>query len=147
MSAKPDSLMTFLEMITGMDLRMQKKEASQVRLNEDERMRVHHDSGLFKSEIEEDFAGGPYDGVMKLEDLHDRQPQHPERRVPARLNDLRMRTIQQPMQRINSSLFLPAFLPPHQPTPTPQVMPVAQRQLVQQQRQVTLIQYCAPDAR
>ncbi|RMX68145.1 hypothetical protein DD238_008565 [Peronospora effusa] len=59
-------------MLTGMALRMQKMEASQARMDEDERMRGAHESDLFRSELGADFAGRFHGGAMELEDLHDR---------------------------------------------------------------------------
>ncbi|RMX68213.1 hypothetical protein DD238_006537 [Peronospora effusa] len=104
-------------MLTGMDLRMQKIEASQARMDEDERMRGAHESELFQSELGADFAGRLHGGAMELEDLHDRQSQQQLRRAPARLEDLRMRAREQLQQRADPLPQPPAPLPPYQPAP------------------------------
>ena len=65
-SADPDSLAKIFEMLTGMDLQMQKMEASQARMDEDERMRGAHESELFRSELGADFAGRLHGGRYSL---------------------------------------------------------------------------------
>uniref|UniRef100_A0AAV1V017 Uncharacterized protein n=1 Tax=Peronospora matthiolae TaxID=2874970 RepID=A0AAV1V017_9STRA len=50
-SAEPDALARVLEMLTGMDLRMQKMEAFQARMDEDERMRGSQKIGLYRPEL------------------------------------------------------------------------------------------------
>uniref|UniRef100_A0AAV1V999 Uncharacterized protein n=1 Tax=Peronospora matthiolae TaxID=2874970 RepID=A0AAV1V999_9STRA len=98
---------------------MQKLEASQARMDEDERTRGAHESELFRSELGEDFAGRFHGGAMELEDLHDRQPQQQLRRAPARLEDLRMRAGEQLQQRAYPLPQPPASLPPYQLPPMP----------------------------
>ena len=124
---------------------MQKMEASQARMDEDERMRGAHESKLFRSELGADFAGRLHGGAM--EDSHDRQPQLQPRRAPVRLDDLRMRSGQQLQQRADPLPQPPAPLPPYQPPPAPLAMPAAQGHPVQQRQQVTPMQYRTPDAR
>ena len=124
-SAEPDSLARVLEMLMGMDLRMQRMEASQARMVEDERMRGAHEIGLFRSELGADFAGRLHGGTIELDNLHDRHPQQQGRCAPARLDGLRMQARQQPQQRADTMPQPPAPLPPYQPPPAPQAMPAA----------------------
>ena len=126
---------------------MQKMEASQARMDEDERMRGAHESELFRSELGADFAGRLHGGAMELEELHDRQPQQQPQRASARLDDLRMLAGQKLQQRADPLPQPPAPLPPYQPPPEPLATPAAQGQPVQQWHQVTPMQYRTPDAR
>ena len=146
-SAEPDALARFLEMFTGMDLRMQKIEASQARMDEDERMRGAHESEMFRSELAADFAGRLHGGAMELKDLHDQRPQQQLRRAPARLKDIRVRAGEQLRQRADPLPQPPAPLSPYQPSSVPQAMPAASEHPVQQRQQGMPMQYRTGDAR
>ncbi|RQM09687.1 hypothetical protein DD237_008016 [Peronospora effusa] len=66
-----EALAKVLEMLSGMELRMRKMEASQARFDEDEQMRGAEDSGLFSSMLGADFAG-THRGALELSDLRKR---------------------------------------------------------------------------
>uniref|UniRef100_A0AAV1T8V5 Uncharacterized protein n=1 Tax=Peronospora matthiolae TaxID=2874970 RepID=A0AAV1T8V5_9STRA len=120
-SAEPDGLARVLEMLSGMDLQMQKMEPSQARMDEDERMRGAHEKELFRSELGADFAGDS----------------------TAEQWSLRTCTI----GSLSNNCGPPASLPPYQPPPVPQAMPVAPGQPVQQRQQLMPMQHRTPDAR
>ena len=79
-----------LEMLSGIDARMQKMEASQARIDEDERMCGTDESGLFASILGGDFAGSLHRGALELFDLRERHGSAQARRVGGRLDDLKM---------------------------------------------------------
>ena len=95
-------------MLSGMDARMQKMEASQARINEDERMRGADKSGLFASIVGADFAGRLHRGALELSDLRERHGSAQARRVGGRFDDLKMGVRHPAQQRAE-----PLPQPPH----------------------------------
>ena len=110
-------------MLSGMDARMQKMEASQARINEDERMRGADKSGLFASIVGADFAGRLHRGALELSDLRERHGSAQARRVGGRFDDLKMGVRHPAQQRAEPLPQPPPHLPPYQPQPMPQAPP------------------------
>ena len=71
-SADSEALTKVLEMLSRMNARMPKMEASQARIDEEERMRGADESGLFASMLGADFAGRLHRGALELSDLRER---------------------------------------------------------------------------
>ena len=89
-SAESEALAKALEMLSGMDARMQKMEASQARIVEDERMRSADDSGRFISMLGADFAGRLHGGALKLSDLREIQGSKQKQAAMGRIDGLRI---------------------------------------------------------
>ena len=68
-SVESKALAMVLEVLSGMDARMQKMEASQARIDEDERMRGADENGLFASRLGAEFAGRQHREDLELSDL------------------------------------------------------------------------------
>ena len=94
-SAETDALAKVLEMLMGMDMRLQEMEESQARMEEDERMRVAAEREMFSSMLSADFEGRLHGGALELADLYEQ----PARRAPHRLDGPQTRARPAPRQR------------------------------------------------
>ena len=94
-SAETDALAKVLEMLMGMDMRLQKMEASQARMDEHESMSGAAEREISSSMLVVDFAGRLHGGALELADLNEQ----PARRAPPRLDGPRTRARPAPQQR------------------------------------------------